>query len=103
MTIELKKKKVSHEERGPDTRKMKKEDFINDVLDKTHYIKTGKPTGIGDKPDVKRFSAHKARAVKLTTYSFPLFVIHKVSDNPPLLKNKKSEEENMKSGYDAPL
>jgi hypothetical protein len=95
--------KISQEKKGPNTRNATPGDFINDVLIKTHYIKVGKPPGIGYNPDVKRFSAHKARAVKLTTYSFPLFVIHKLSDTSPLLKNKKSDEENMKSGFDAPL
>lgn len=51
--------------------------YTRDVLSRTHTIKTGKTPGIGHQVEALEFSSQKAKALRLSTYSFPVFVIHK--------------------------
>ena len=68
----------------PKTRNPRTEDgmandkaFVRNVISSTHILKNGKPPGYGFQSGTRSFSAQKAKAVRLSDYSFPVFIIRK--------------------------
>ncbi|MBN1538841.1 MAG: hypothetical protein JW939_01755, partial [Candidatus Thermoplasmatota archaeon] len=51
--------------------------FVRDVIASAHFLKTGNELGSGTPIDIRPFSDQKAQAVKISAYSFPVFVIRK--------------------------
>jgi hypothetical protein len=52
-----------------------KQSFFRDVVDAAIHLKTGTGLSIRANLDVRPFSQHKAKAIRLGTRSFPTFVI----------------------------
>ena len=50
---------------------------MRDVISSAHFLKTGKDPGFGSLVDIKPFATQKAKALRLSAYSFPVFVIRK--------------------------
>ena len=69
--------KESQEKNRTEARNRTSIGYTRDVLSRTHMIKTGRTPGTGHQYEAMEFSSQKAKAVKLSTYSFPVFVIHK--------------------------
>lgn len=51
--------------------------FVRNVIDSTHFLKNGSGPGFGDNPGTLSFSNQKAKAIRLSDYSFPVFIIRK--------------------------
>ena len=70
------------------------------VVTTTYLIKTGKIEGLRHTMDTRPFALHKAKAVNLSDFSFPTFVITKESQRssyrkgPDRIKDLSSESDN---------
>ena len=51
--------------------------FVKDIIKRTHFLKNGSGPGSGTLSGTKSFSKQKAKAVRMSDYSFPVFVIRK--------------------------
>lgn len=53
------------------------ENLIRSVVATAHILKTGKDPGFGPWEGTRSFAIQKAKAVKLSEYSFPVFLIRR--------------------------
>ena len=74
-----------------------KQSFLRDVVDAAIHLKTGTGPNNGANPDVRPFSQHKAKAIRLGTRSFPTFVI-RTNQQRSLYSNPGREEWILPSG-----
>ena len=51
--------------------------YVNNVIDSADFIKTGKKRGHRHTIDAMPFSSHRARAVSISDFSFPTFIIRR--------------------------
>lgn len=51
--------------------------FVRDIVKSALFLKNGKTPGFGTHSGTLSFSGQKAKAVKMSDYSFPVFVIRK--------------------------
>jgi hypothetical protein len=62
------------------------------VISSTHFLKTGTDPGFGSPIDAKPFASQKAKAIRLSTYSFPVFVIRKPKQRSTYSKKGEGEK-----------
>ncbi len=53
------------------------EKFVRSVVGTAHILKTGKDPGFGPWEGTRSFAIQKAKAVKLSEYTFPVFLIRR--------------------------
>ncbi|OYT46792.1 hypothetical protein B6U90_00250 [Thermoplasmatales archaeon ex4484_6] len=51
--------------------------FVKNVVRSTIFLKNGRVPGFGEHTAARSFSSQKAKAVRLSDFSFPVFIIRK--------------------------
>ncbi|MCU0798252.1 MAG: hypothetical protein MUC62_01095 [Candidatus Thermoplasmatota archaeon] len=59
------------------TRKDLSKSFVRSVVGTAHILKTGKDPGFGPWEGTRSFAIQKAKAVRLSEYTFPVFLIRR--------------------------
>lgn len=73
------------------------------VVTTTYLIKTGKIEGLRHTMDTRPFSLQKAKAVNISDFSFPTFVIRTQKQRSSIVQDPESIEDLRPGSDDAPL
>lgn len=55
--------------------------YVIDVIDSADFIKTGRKRGLRHAVNTRSFSAHRARAINISDFSFPTFIIRRPKES----------------------
>jgi hypothetical protein len=71
------------------TRKDLTSRFVISVVGTAHVLKTGKDPGFGPWEGTRSFGIQKAKAVRLSEYTFPVFLIRRPKQRGSYLENEE--------------
>jgi len=69
--------KPEYTDETPEHREKRTQSFLRGVISSTHFLKNGTGPGSGRKMDFRTFADQKAKALHLSAYSFPVYIIRK--------------------------